>query len=426
MYEWLKSWYNYLYGFVYPPPPANAAYGYRWQANQGVPAALQIYDLNSPATPPGLYVAFRGGVLGGITDYFGVARGVGPVFAVPPVVSAALTNLVTTVSYNPPPGEAPWWTAPNPAQLRNIDGFLSYVADCLDLVNQTAAGAQVLTSLSTAARKPTFIVPGIMNSTAGGQPPAMNTLTAGIGVYAGGGPLPAAVIDAAVQAHYALIPGNAGKYNQLATDMNAAPLYTLFDTAANFVPNYLAANFVYNGAPLAGADLLTWAGGAGNPGFEAALSGMTVAGADGVIPREAFLQALTVTLLPQTAAGTGANAGISFDTANTAKNDHANPNFRPPAVGLAHELMHAWHYSYGTSPGFEIGVFSTTAAELKFSGIGPFAADPVTENAIRGQWAGVAGPDPSNTWPLPVPRLIYTPPTGGRTIAQMRTANGCI
>ena len=90
--------------------------------------------------------------------------------------------------------------------------------------------------------------------------------------------------------------------------------------------------------------------------------------------------------------------------------------------------MHAMHYGRGTAPGYEINHFTSTAAELLFTGIGPFANEPITENTVRGQWATIPAPaiDPSNVWAAPALRTVYDLPTGGNTAATLRVASGMI
>jgi hypothetical protein len=429
MFGWGQALYGYLSNMVYPRPPAGAGYGFRWQAGQGVPAALNIYDVAGGAVPAGLYVVFTGSLLDNMTDPFGrVGIGApGPVFAAPGAPSAALTNLVNSVARNPPP-EEPGWANPAPGRLADIDGFLRYGANCLNLINQTAAGAQLLNGLSAGAF-PVFISPGLMSNQtfAGGIDGAVDTLTKGAKEYAQGGPIPGALIDAAVKARYVGIGGLLGKYNQLAADMKAAPLYSLFVPGANFQQNYLNARFRFRQAPLTGQILMNWVSPGGFAVFDATLRSMSAPQQDGVIMRDFFLLAMCVALYPSAQPGPGAGAGVKFYVQRHGDNLLGSPSFRPPAIGLAHELMHARHYTRGSSPGYEINHYSTTAAELMFAGIGPSATDPVSENTIRAQWAGIAGPvDPSNLWAPPVQRLVYEPPGPGQTARTMRLAMHCI
>ncbi|APR81995.1 Hypothetical protein A7982_07344 [Minicystis rosea] len=60
---------------------------------------------------------------------------------------------------------------------------------------------------------------------------------------------------------------------------------------------------------------------------------------------------------------------------------------RPPAVGLAHELIHAYYSVRGEQCGYEVDHFSTVLFEYKCVGLGPWAAAPISENAVRAQWA---------------------------------------
>jgi hypothetical protein len=388
-----------------------------------VPNALTIY---AGPLPPGLYVVFKGAALDTTDDLFGRTAGYGPVFVPPVAVSAALSNLVTSVARNPPTGETYRWRHPDPVRLRDVDGYLSYVALCLNFINQTAAGQQLVTDLAAHPAQVTLITPGKVNMTRGGGDSGVTTLTSGLARYKRrAGPIPSATIDAAVQATYG---GNGlAGYDLLAVAMNAAPLYTCFDTAANFQPAYLQNTFRYNGNPLAGNDLHAWVNATDDEAFEAALQGMwRRRDDDGVVPREFFLLALGMTLLPAALRGPGNGAAVNFGTRNVGINARTDPDFRPPAIGLAHELVHAWHYTTGRSPGYDSQCYDTTAAELKFSGIGPYAGDPVTENAVRAQWAGVGGLDQSNTWPAPVPRLVYEPLQPNQTFVQARKANQCI
>ena len=419
------DWISYaIYELVYAKPPLGAAYGYRWQPGQGVPNALTIYDVRSGTVPPGLYVAFAGTALDTGRDFFGRTAGHGPVFVAPAAVSAALSNLVTSVARNAPTGEANWWRYPDQVRLRDVDGYLSYVALCLNFINQTAAGQQLVADLVTNPVRTTFITPGLFNMTRGGGDTGVTTLTGGLANYARRqGAIPSATINAAVQAIYG-DHGPAG-YNQLAAAMNAAPLYTCFDTAANFQPAYLQNTFLYNGNPLAGNDLHAWVNATDNGAFDAALQGM-VRRPDWVLPLQFFLLALGMTLLPAALPGPGNGAAVNFGTRNVGINARTDPGFRPPAIGLAHELMHAWHYTRGRSPGYDSGSYDTTAAELKFSGIWPFDGDPVTENAVRAQWVGVGGLDASNTWPAPAQRLVYEPLQPNQTFVQARKVNQCI
>ena len=148
----------------------------------------------------------------------------------------------------------------------------------------------------------------------------------------------------------------------------------------------------------------------------------------GVSIRQAFLLAMNIVLYSAVPPGAGTGSGIRFNVRNVSDNDLNSADFRPPAIGLAHELMHAMHYGRGTASGPEFGNFLTTAAELLFSGIGPFANEPITENAVRGQWGTIPGHfiDASNTWANPALRTIYDRPAANQTAKDLRDLTFCI
>ena len=97
-------------------------------------------------------------------------------------------------------------------------------------------------------------------------------------------------------------------------------------------------------------------------------------------------------------------------------------------VVRAHELMHAYHAIRGTQAGMDRNHFTTTAAELLCTGIAPFALEPVSENAVRTNYAAIAAAliDPSNVWGAPARRTTYDAPPAGETPQTMRAQLHCI
>ena len=69
---------------------------------------------------------------------------------------------------------------------------------------------------------------------------------------------------------------------------------------------------------------------------------------------------------------------------------------RPPAVGLAHELIHARHAQEGSidlgsspndsKPDGSGGTATTLTEEARTVGLPPYENEPYTENQIRSQW----------------------------------------
>lgn len=412
------------------PPPANDAYGFKWQAGQGVPNQLAGYDL-ATAVAPGIYVAFPPTLLdSAIYDPFGrLPGGPGTVFPILAGPSAAMTNLITRMRSNPPAGQAALFNNATPARLADLTGFLSYTNTCLEIINATAAGAQLLQRITT-GRYAVFITPtstGGGNQTFAGGNDYLNTFTTTIMDYNSNAVIPGAAITEMVNTRYATIRGMGAKFNQFATDLNALALVSLFVNQAAFQPNFLYGYFRFRNQRLTGQNLMNWLSTGGFTAFDRNLRTFDRV-YQGVLVRDFFLLAMSIVLYPNVPAGTGTGAGIKFNVLNAGDNVLGSPNFRPPAIGLAHELMHAMHYSYGTASGYDFGHFTTTAAEALFVGLGPFATQPITENAIRNQYGGIppATIDPSNVWAAPAQRNTYELPVPPQTATTMRAALHCI
>ncbi|WP_060853473.1 M91 family zinc metallopeptidase [Pseudomonas aeruginosa] len=74
---------------------------------------------------------------------------------------------------------------------------------------------------------------------------------------------------------------------------------------------------------------------------------------------------------------------------------------RPPAIGLAHELLHAYYSCRGAQPGYDDNHYSTVLFEYRCVGLGPWDEAPLSENALRKEWWSYAcqqvpGSDPEN------------------------------
>jgi hypothetical protein len=121
-------------------------------------------------------------------------------------------------------------------------------------------------------------------------------------------------------------------------------------------------------------DLEDWLG--GNPFFDMAakyrdpnvyghIMSVTIAALDRYAPR---------------GAGSGASIGWNIDP------DFLPNRERPPGVGLAHELLHAYFSAGGMQPGRDDGHWSTILFEYRCVGLGPWADDFMSENGVRSGW----------------------------------------
>jgi hypothetical protein len=79
--------------------------------------------------------------------------------------------------------------------------------------------------------------------------------------------------------------------------------------------------------------------------------------------------------------GSGSRVGLTFNPGNELNRE------RPPGIGLAHELVHAYYSSRGEQPGHEGPQDATTVLfEFKCVGLGPWDGAAISENGIRNQW----------------------------------------
>lgn len=78
--------------------------------------------------------------------------------------------------------------------------------------------------------------------------------------------------------------------------------------------------------------------------------------------------------------GSGSGSTVNFNPDRGTIGDGSEPWMtRPPAVGLAHELVHADHSAHGTND-------FTPAGEDMAVGVPPYDKQPFTENKIRNEW----------------------------------------
>ena len=413
-----------------PPPPANSYFGFQWVPGVGAPVTLDPAALVLiPPGAAGLWVGFQWvrlgdgfmrlapplpGPLPPVYDYIG-----SPFMPVAPC--AAVTNLIAQLQPNPPLGEN--WAIPLATQI-DLTGFLRYATWCLNLIDQTAAGNTQLTALRTGALQ-TIVTTISLGNTAvayGAGIPTDAVATTLRDFDQNGTPLNKAVIRAAIDQHYNLLAPGIARYNQLAIDIYAVPTYSLFIDEGLFVPNILAAgNFQYLGLPVSGADLMAWLSVGGFPLFEAWLLGNVVV--TGINLRRFFFTALAIILADGSAPTAGRSTEVDWNVLDWEQNNLLDPDWRPPAIGLCHELMHAYYNTSGSALGYDNNDYSATAAELQATGIIPFGGNVVGENQVRAQWVGIvpAVPDPTNTPGVAIPRrIIYTPPIPPQTPITLR------
>lgn len=143
----------------------------------------------------------------------------------------------------------------------------------------------------------------------------------------------------------------------------------------------------------------------------------------GVYHAEFIQTALVVLLKEYSEAGKGAmdqivNFGVGKDQANVKET---------AAVGLAHELIHAYHNAAGTQPGKDAPGYPVTLGELICVGLGPWKDAKLTENAIRSHWPpkkGVFRNNDTYNYKKLAPRKVYVPGLTDKQILNQRTVQG--
>ncbi|ACC75061.1 M91 family zinc metallopeptidase [Paraburkholderia phymatum] len=163
-------------------------------------------------------------------------------------------------------------------------------------------------------------------------------------------------------------PALAASFNWLETQIDNTPVYQL-QGAPSVIPSSVTcgANWI------SAATLQSWV--SGHTAFPA---GVALADVD------------SAKLVIGTVLAAGATRGIGGHTRVrwNASNLTSAGTARPPYIGLGHELIHALHNMRGNQPGVENGT-TTALYEYLCVGLGPYAAFPNTENALRAG-AGVA------------------------------------
>lgn len=101
-------------------------------------------------------------------------------------------------------------------------------------------------------------------------------------------------------------------------------------------------------------------------------------------PAGRFLQAVPAGTQGPPAPGPGTNSTVYFNPIETFA---GTPMARPPAVGLGHELVHAYHAAMGTQPGgtrlLAGQARPTNVRELQAIGLDEYSNDRFTDNAFR-------------------------------------------
>ncbi|HKP51292.1 MAG TPA: M91 family zinc metallopeptidase [Chloroflexia bacterium] len=396
------------------PPDPEPFYGFRWQYNTPPPNIIQGFNGDSPS---GIYIGFQPRQLQPDTPFF-TAGGDMLLYNPPPASSASLNQVaeaLVAIDMQRPNRMGLYIMQPF---LCELQGFLAYTARCLNYVYETGTGQQLINAINNGAH-PVFVIPsgGGGNSA---QPASGDNARCRIAneIFRDLNNLDRQYILDQIATY---LPGDnlLAKLDGLANSMNALPLYSQFVDEADYVANFLGTSLQFDNAPINRTRLRDWLLRLGNgPAFENALVNMPLV--DEVSLVDYFRIAILLPLYATSEPGAGTSTTISFRVRIDPGDQQDENLLRPPAVGLAHELMHALYNSRGTQPGHHLSHPTTMLFELLAVGLGPFQNEAISENTIRMQWGNVQNPDQSNQWAQPVRRTIYDEPIPPQTVADMR------
>lgn len=167
-------------------------------------------------------------------------------------------------------------------------------------------------------------------------------------------------------------PAVAGSYAWLEAQIDATPIYGL-----RGLPNVVASSTVHGPSWISAATLQGWVSNTAQ--FPAPL--VAPADADAVLVLGAVLHAGKVH-------NAGGNTRVNWNAANL-----STLAYRPPYIGLAHELVHALHNQRGDQAGFDTATTTGVLYEYQCVGLGSFVNEPISENTVRAGAPGVAQRD---------------------------------
>jgi hypothetical protein len=161
--------------------------------------------------------------------------------------------------------------------------------------------------------------------------------------------------------------------------MNQQPLYTLFK-APPYEFNkqgFLAYNF-----PIRTENLKDWFSNGNASEFAKVLQNGIDIKINGVSCHDFTRLMAVVALEREFTAGNGCPSSVRFNVLKTEMNQS-----RPAAIGLGHEMIHAYWAANGRQLGYELYTPSTLLFEMKCVGLGPWADSDISENRLRSQWS---------------------------------------
>lgn len=104
-----------------------------------------------------------------------------------------------------------------------------------------------------------------------------------------------------------------------------------------------------------------------------------------------FLNSVIIALQKYSTSNTGTGSIIRWNPAPAYKTNQR----RPIAIGLGHELCHAYYNAIGMQPGYQDFDESTVLYEYLTTGLGVWKEVEISENALRREWNGILSQIPA-------------------------------
>lgn len=345
-------------------PAGVTAYGAKWEPGRDP----QIRAIGGAQEPAGVYVCVTEEHLQMPMSAFDDAQdGIEVLFPTPPA-SAQFVQLLSQVTTNA-------------NILARNEAYINYAYKCLNYINGTAAGAQLLAAINQSTCKTKIMPNGTYGCSASGC--ARCSVTELVREQE----LTLGALDRQVLiARLEQVSQRQGReaFQWLADGVNNMPLYSVYEEEAQYPPRFLTTQQ----QTVTAAELEQW--------FETGNQSQFARTRKDVVRAQVkilnFVKNAVIILLYPGGRNAGCDTHISLDVRTWANNTRGVPTWwnsaadRPPAIGLAHELCHAYHNVRGDQPGRDFNDATTTLFELISVGLGPWANIAVSENAIRAQW----------------------------------------
>jgi hypothetical protein len=298
------------------------------------------------------------------------------IYALPGQVDARWQELVSTADKD---------LGQDTNALKLSQGFLTYAYQCLEFLYRTANGRTVLDAIRQSQRRVNILPSNMGNQISGASgnnafPPLARRILNPASRFTN--------VDGLVDLAHGHFNGDDANdsLRLMANAMNSMPLYSLFKAAPyEYSPpqNAPSRGFLGQCYPVRIEELLDWFEAGDESYFARRLqNGMNMT-VNAVSVLDYTRLATLIALGDTMPAGTGSNVTVMF---NTKYNANYYPQNRPPAIGLGHELTHAYWAITGRQLGYDLDSYSTLLFELKCVGLGPWAGNNISDNGIRAGW----------------------------------------